>query len=95
MQEDQLKAGARPGDAGFGEDPENHFGTLTTISNGESTRKVVDTAQPSTYVEYYRLLAKALRGEGESPVKAEEARDVLRIVVAAIESSRSGKTVEL
>lgn len=46
-------------------------------------------------MEYYRVLAKALRGEGESPVKADEARDVLRIVEAAIESSRSGRTVEL
>ena len=119
VQEDQLKDGARPGDKGFGEEPESHFGmcrspiayvgrmcktrsadntqqgTLTTMANGAPTRSIVPTVQPSTYVEYYRVLAKALRGEGESPVKPEEARDVLRIIEAAIESSKEGRRIAL
>lgn len=113
MQEDQLKSGARPGDKGFGEDPEDHFGktqctraeakcadinlagTLTTVSDGGPTRDVVPTVQPPTYVEFYRGIAKALTGEGESPVKPEGARDVLRIVEAAIESSKEERTITL
>ena len=95
VQEDQLKGGARPGDAGFGEDPEDHFATVTNMSDGAPSRKVEPTVPAATYVEYYRVLAKALRGQGESPVKAEEARDVLRIIEAAIESSKEGKTVAL
>jgi predicted dehydrogenase len=62
---------------------------------GAPNRTVVPTVSPATYVEYYRVLAKALRGQGRSPVGAEEARDVLRIVEAAIESSKEGKTVAL
>lgn len=53
------------------------------------------TVAPATYVEYYRIFAKAIRGEGEVPVKAEEARDVLHIIDLAKQSSREGRTVEL
>jgi predicted dehydrogenase len=70
-------------------------GTLTTMSDGAPTRSTVPTVQPPTYVEYYRVLAKALRGEGESPVKPEGARDVLRIIEAAIESSKESRTIAL
>ena len=70
-------------------------GTLTTMSNGAPTRNTVATVQPPTYVEYYRVLAKALRGEGESPVKPEGARDVLRIIEVAIESSKESRTIAL
>ena len=69
-------------------------GTLTTVKDGTPNRSVIPTIQPPTYVEYYRVLAKALNGEGESPVKPEQARDVLRIVEAAIASSKEGRTID-
>jgi predicted dehydrogenase len=53
------------------------------------------TVQPATYLEYYRIFASALRGEGEVPVKAEEARDVLRIIEMAEQSSEEGRTIEV
>ncbi|KAI6893241.1 UPF0052-domain-containing protein [Hortaea werneckii] len=95
VQEDQLKAGAKPGSAGFGEDPESHYGTLTTGTDGKLKRSVFPTVPPATYVEYYRLFGKALRGEGEVPVKAEEARDVLRIIEAALQSSKEERSIRL
>ena len=59
-------------------------------------RKVWDTVSPPpTYVEYYRVFGKALAGEGEVPVKAEEARDVLKIIEAALQSSKEGKSITL
>ena len=70
-------------------------GTLTTMKDNASSRSTVPTVRPLTYVEYYRTLAKALKGEGESPVKPEDARDVLRIIEAAIVSSKEGKTIAL
>lgn len=45
------------------------------------------------YVEFYRLLANALQGEGKVPVEPEDAADVLRIIEMALESSRTGRTV--
>lgn len=99
VQEDQLKAGvAGPGVTGFGEDPEGHFGVLTTTAgdgSGRMERRVRPTVEPKTYVEFYRILGKALRGEGEVPVSAEEGRDLLVIIEAAERSSREGRKVVL
>lgn len=53
------------------------------------------TVSPPTYLEYYRIFARAIRGEGDVPVKAEEARDVLRIIELIEQSSREGRTLEL
>ena len=76
-------------------DPEDHYGSLTTIENGKAVRKVHPTIQPPTYAEYYRTFAKALKGEGEVPVKPEDARNVLRIIELAKQSSNAGKTLDV
>jgi predicted dehydrogenase len=70
-------------------------GTLTTMKDGAPNRSVMPTVHPPTYVELYRVLAKALKGDGDSPVKPEGARDVLRIIEAAIASSKEGRTIVL
>lgn len=89
--------GIGPGHKDFGVDPESHYGTLIHIPREKATPEVqkYPTVTPATYVQYYRLFAKALKGEGEVPVKPEEARDVLKIVEAALLSSKEGRTVEL
>jgi predicted dehydrogenase len=58
---------------------------------------VFKNVEPKTYATLYEGFAKAVGGGGESavPVKAQDARDVLRIIEAAIDSSRSGKTIVL
>lgn len=95
VQEDQLKAGKRPGDAAFGEDGEAQYGTLTTVVDGKPKREVYPTVKPETYVEYYRLFARALRGEGKVPVSAAEGRDLLHIIESAKQSSAEGRKVSL
>ena len=98
-QEDQLKdakAGAPlPGD--FGVEAEGRAAAVTTVGeNGGLEKKTWETVSPPpTYVEYYRVFGNAVVGQGEVPVKAEEARDVLRIVEAALLSSREGRSVSL
>lgn len=72
-----------------------HVGLLTVAKDGKFSRKQVRTVEPVTYSEFYRLFAKAIAGEGEVPVKAEEAAAVIRLVELAKESSRTGKTLEL
>lgn len=98
-QEDQLKvakAGA-PLPSDFGVEEADHAAAVTTVGqNGSLDRKIWDTVSPPpTYVEYYRVFGKAVAGEGDVPVKAEEARDVLRIIEAALQSSKEGKSVTL
>jgi predicted dehydrogenase len=98
-QEDQLKgakAGAPlPGD--FGVEAEGRAAAVTTLGEGGGLeRRTWETVSPPpTYVEYYRVFGGAVAGEGEVPVRAEEARDVLRIVEAALLSSREGRSVSL
>ncbi|EME86229.1 uncharacterized protein MYCFIDRAFT_72273 [Pseudocercospora fijiensis CIRAD86] len=97
-QEDQLrKENVGPGHPEFGVDPESHYGTLITVENEKATPvvKKYPTIKPATYVEYYRIFAKAIRGDGEVPVKAEEARDVLQIIELAMLSSKEGRTVDV
>lgn len=95
-QEDQLRlSGIRPGHKEFGVEPESHHGTLTTVEYEKATpvRKTYPTISPPTYVDYYRVFAKALRGEGPAPVSADDARDVLRILEQALQSSKQERTV--
>ncbi|KAK3680155.1 hypothetical protein LTR78_000532 [Recurvomyces mirabilis] len=95
VQEDQLKAGLRPGDEGFGVEPTEMHGSLTKIIDGQPKKETYPTVQPMMYIEFYRQFAQALQGKGEVPVKPEAARDCLKIVEAAFVSSKEGRTVEL
>ncbi|EAW12594.1 putative NAD binding Rossmann fold oxidoreductase [Aspergillus clavatus NRRL 1] len=95
IQEDQLKAGMRPGDNGYAREPSDRYGTLITIQDGKPVREVVPTVEPPTYTEYYRKLARALAGEGDLPASGAEAREVIRLIELAKESSKLGKTMDV
>ncbi|MGC5170354.1 Gfo/Idh/MocA family protein [Microbacterium sp. DT81.1] len=77
-QEPSLLAGALPGDPGFGEVPEDRWGTLGT--DGAARR--VPTRR-GDYGEFYRLLAVALRRGGPLPVDPRDAVDVLELIERA------------
>jgi predicted dehydrogenase len=96
-QEDQLKEGKRPGDEGFAVEPTERSGTLVTIQGDKPRASTLPNIPPETYGALYAGFAKAISGGGESavPVKATEARDVLRIIEAIKESAASGKTILL
>jgi predicted dehydrogenase len=95
-QEDKLKAGMRPGDKGYGIEPKDRYGVLTTFQNGEIMTEVVPTVEHATYAEFYRKLAKALAGDiSQLPVDPAVAASVIRLVELAKESSASGKTVDV
>lgn len=84
-----LLAGGRPGDPGWGEEPESRHGTLTTDLAGlASTGRLASV--PGRYQIFYRAMAAAVRGEGPVPVPAEQARDVIRVIECATTSSREG-----
>jgi len=97
VQEDQLKAGQKPGDKGFGIESEDHSGKLVMLEGETPKQSVFKNVEPETYGKLYEGFSKAIEGGGEKgiPVKASEARDVLKIIEAARESAKSGKTVSL
>lgn len=47
------------------------------------------------YEKYYQNLAEAIRTGSRPPVTAEEAREVIRIIEAAIQSDREGRRIDL
>ncbi|RWA09229.1 hypothetical protein EKO27_g5880 [Xylaria grammica] len=95
-QEDQLKAGMKTSDAQFGRDTEEWHGRLVTVAeNGEAREEVWPNVEPVTYRGIYEQFGEALKGKGPVPVPASEARDVLRILEAAKESSMTGREVAL
>ncbi|KAL1974503.1 hypothetical protein VTN31DRAFT_4707 [Thermomyces dupontii] len=94
IQEDQLKAGLRPGDDNYGQESVDRYGTLTTIKDDLPTTEIVPTEAP-TWVEYYRVLAQALAGESELPASGAEASQVIRLIELIKESSKQGKTLDV
>ncbi|KAL8725433.1 MAG: hypothetical protein Q9166_007365 [cf. Caloplaca sp. 2 TL-2023] len=98
IQEAHLTAGKKPGDTGFGiESPLNH-GTLTILSESALIAKPYPTTQPTTsttYAAIYTQFAHAIAGKGDVSVKPEDAREVIRLIELAKQSSEEGRTVDV
>lgn len=93
-QEDQLRAGGKPTDAGYGiESTANSTLTAVDEATGKASEVPVPELEPETYRAFYSQFAKAVvSGKAEDiPVKAEQARDVLRIIEGVLESAKTGK----
>ncbi|MGI4800840.1 MAG: oxidoreductase [Janthinobacterium lividum] len=89
QQELQLIAGMRPGDAGWGEDPDPII-----IHGGDGALRQLPAVAGDQQRIYAGLVA-ALNGEGDNPVFPIEALAVTGVIEAAIISARDGVTVGL
>ena len=95
QQEAQLLRGMKPGDPGWGIDPEDGLlfnGAASnvpgTAATGSAPEKVSN--QLGCYEKYYAGVRDAIRGSGPNPVPAGEAILVMAALEAAIESARTG-----
>ncbi|KZL77724.1 oxidoreductase domain-containing protein [Colletotrichum tofieldiae] len=102
-QEEQIAEGRKPLEPGFGEEPADVYGTLTTYKEfdgkiqhyDEATKKYVGK-YPSIaghWLGVYANLADAINGKAEIEVKATQSRDVIRVIELARESHDTGATV--
>lgn len=91
-QEDALRTGMRPGDAGWGEEPREHWGRLVTSVGDVSFDGRIETV-PGSYETYYALLRDALLHGGSPPVTVESSFGTLSVIEAARESARRGQVV--
>lgn len=94
-QETQLQSGIKATDKDFGkEDPKNYKLTIVD-EDGNIKEAQAPISEPATYKAFYAQLAKAVESgkNADVPVKATEARDVLRLIEAVLESAKSGKDV--
>lgn len=87
-QEEQLKAGLRPGQPGFGAG--NAAGTLRALQGEREVERVWPT-RDGAYVEFYRAVAEAILRGTAFPVTPQDAIDVMAIIELANESAREGR----
>ena len=90
VQEDQLREGASPRDAGFGEEPESAWGRLGTEEHAEQV-----PTERGRYVEFYEQVEEAIRSSGPAPVPLSAGIETLRVIEAARRSSAERAVVPL
>lgn len=94
-QEKQLVGGMSALDPSFGKDTVDQYGTLTTVDGKEISEAPYTSVDPVYYTEYYRELAKALNSGSPAPVTAKAGRDVMRLIELALESAKTGRTLDV
>jgi predicted dehydrogenase len=90
IQEEVLRAGARPGTPNWGEEPEERWGMLGA---GGATERV--PTLPGAYQEFYAGVARATREGAAAPVLISEVATGLEIIEAARRSAGSGAVATL
>ena len=89
-QEDFLKAGKGPGDAGWGADPEAQWGEFVSA---DGARRKVETER-GAYEAFYTQMAEHMAGRGPVPVDPAGARDGLVVMEAVLKSAQERRTVQ-
>ena len=93
-QEEALKSGVLPDSEAWGEEPESAWGKINTEFNGDRLEEAYPTL-PGNYMAFYDNVYEAIRLNVPIVVTPEQARDVIRIIEAAYESSQLGKVINL
>ncbi|KFN02774.1 oxidoreductase [Bacillus clarus] len=89
-QEEQLKAGMKPGESSYGIDIEENFAVLETEDKLERI-----STEVGCYEMYYKEIRDSILTGAKPPVTAEEGLEVIRLIQLAIESSETGRVVSL
>lgn len=89
-QEDALAAGARPGNAGWGEEPPDRWGTLL-----DGTTQTRVPSERGAYEKYYAGIADSLATGAAPPVSPGDAVKSLAIIEAAKRSADSRAVVSV
>lgn len=90
VQEEALRRGGRPGETGWGEEPEQLWGR---VGAGDELRAV--RTEPGCYQCFYQSLVPAIREGAPPPVDPADAVAVLEVIEAALRSHADGQTVTL
>jgi len=85
-QEQALKDGKNPVAHDWGKEEEQYWGKLNSTINGVDVQKKIETLS-GNYMEFYNNVYDAIRNQKPLAVKAEEARDVIRLIELCYESN--------
>lgn len=91
-QEEALKRGFVPSESNWGIEPREQWGTLITQVGGLDLEGQVKTIA-GCYQSFYQNIVDVISGRAELAVKPEEARNTIRIIELAIESSEQKRTI--
>ena len=94
VQEDQLKRGIKPDSLNWGTEPTDKAGLLHTEINGEAIRETIPTLQ-GNYMAIFDGVHDAIRDGRTEPVTAADGVRTMRVIDAAIRSSRERWVVEV
>ena len=92
VQEATIDAGAIPVGKDWGREPEEIWGSINADYKGVKIAGKIES-ELGDYKEYFINLRDAINGEAEIAVKPEEARNVMKIIELAFQSSKEGRTI--
>lgn len=93
-QEEALGAGRLPTETGWGQESPERWGKLNTELNGLHFEGKVETI-PGSYVRYYDNIHGAIREQKPLAVTAEQARQTIALIEAAMQSDHEQQILEL
>jgi scyllo-inositol 2-dehydrogenase (NADP+) len=93
-QEQALKDKKVPGTSGWGAEPEALWGKLNTTIEEKHVEGPFETI-PGNYLSFYNNVFAALRDGQPLAVKPQEARNVIQLIEACRESSRTRRAVKI
>lgn len=94
VQEAMLDGGAIPQGKDWGREPESIWGNIRIDCEGVKIDGKVESEQ-GDYRDYFINLRDAINGKTKIAVKPEEARNVIRIIELAFQSSREQRTISI
>ncbi|WP_438347486.1 oxidoreductase [Paenibacillus sp. FA6] len=93
-QSDALEQGQTPNDPNWGQESESAWGILNMMIDGLQIRERIPSI-PGSYQVYYANIRDCILNGSDPLVKPEEALQVIRIIEAAMESSRNKVSIML
>lgn len=94
VQEAHLKTGEEPGADGWGQEPQEIFGTLNVQNNGVENRSIIKS-HSGNYGLYFKNIYEVIREGKLLEVSAEQALKVIEIIELAEQSSIEGRVLEV
>ena len=94
VQEEALEKEILPGTLGWGVEPEHQKGFLHTEREGNIIKEHVSSPN-GNYSDYFTGIYKAIRENAPNPITAEDGLAVVRIILAAFQSSREKRIIDM
>ena len=94
IQEAELLANKKPGSGEWGMEPGNERGLLHTEKDGKIVREHIPTFA-GNYNLYYDGIYNAIRKNAQAPVTGQDGLNIIKIIEAAFESNKQGKTIAI